>query len=139
MVLKGAFFPAKNFHFLFQDKKSLPKIYVIPWRIFQNFTHPLKALCTTQIIFKEDFVSFYELSLPPNILPFLILNMTQLKIKNESVTCFKVILGAVEELGVKQAFIYKLTNCETIILHLKLYTQETFITKLYLNRILNRL
>ena len=46
---QGVFFPAKNFQnyfFLFQDKKSLSKIYIIPWRIFQNLTGPLKSLCS---------------------------------------------------------------------------------------------
>ena len=68
------------------------------------------------LIFKEDFVSIYELSLTPNIISFLflILNMSKLKFKNESVIFFKVILGAIEELGVIQAFIFKLTNCESI-------------------------
>ena len=35
--------------FLFKDKKLLSKIYLIPWRIFQNLTGPLKALCDSEI------------------------------------------------------------------------------------------
>ena len=49
MVLKGDFFPAKHFQillFLFRTKKSLSKIYIIPWRIFFKLTSPLRALWT---------------------------------------------------------------------------------------------
>ena len=50
MVLKGAFFPSKHF-----------QIYV--WRIFQNLTHPLKALCGANV---GDFVLNYLIpTLPP--------------------------------------------------------------------------
>ena len=48
LVLEGAFFPNQTFSnlsFLFQDKKSLPKIYImISLRIFKNLTNPLIAL-----------------------------------------------------------------------------------------------
>ena len=53
MVVKGHFFPTKHSQicFLFLDKKSSSKIYIIPWRIFQNLTHPLKALWDPILIF----------------------------------------------------------------------------------------
>ena len=44
MVPKGAFFPAKHFQiyvFFFRTKKLLSKMYIIPWRIFQNLSGPL--------------------------------------------------------------------------------------------------
>ena len=43
-------FPSQKFSklfFLFQDKKLFSKIYIIFWRIFQNLTGLLKALCNT--------------------------------------------------------------------------------------------
>ena len=42
------FFQPKIFKIIFPSlgQKSLSKMYIIPWRIFQNLTGPLEALCT---------------------------------------------------------------------------------------------